>query len=130
MTFPSKDGPNSYVWKLKDVYNARLGDNWPNFASAYGFFSGGESPASPANTNTIQSILINSTGNTTDFGDLLAGVSSNQSSAASTTRGLNAMGYSPNDITTTNSIQYFTFATQGSAVDFGDTTQARTRSAT
>jgi len=129
MAFPSPSGPNSYIWKLKDVYNARLGNNWPNYISSYGFFIGGESPASPATTNTIQWINIPSTGNATDFGDLLAGASSNQSSSASTTRGLNAMGYSPNDVTTTNSIQYFTFSTQGNAVDFGDTTQARTRSA-
>ena len=84
MAFPSKDGPNSFVWKLKDVYNARQGDNWP-VVGAIGLYAGGY--LAPARLNTIQKITLGSTGNATDFGDLSAGIGTMQSGqAASTTR--------------------------------------------
>ena len=50
MPFPSTTGPNSYIWNLKQVYNARLGNNWPSLP-AIGFFGGGYTPTQ---TNVIQ----------------------------------------------------------------------------
>lgn len=118
MTFPSKNGPNSYVWKLKDVYNARLGDNWPGPGNL-GLFAGG---IAPAQTNVIAQINIASTGNATDFGDLIGTANKNLGSMGSSfTRGVFVGGQTDGSYTAgVNVIQYVEFATTGNAVDFGD----------
>jgi hypothetical protein len=65
------------------------------------------------NTNAMEYVDITTTGNGTDFGDLIA---SDRFLAGygSTTRGIIAGGQ------TTNRIQYITIATTGNATDFGD----------
>jgi hypothetical protein len=68
--------------------------------------------------NVIDYITIASTGNATDFGDLIE-VESGNSACASLTRGLFAGGGS------SNIIQYVTIASVGNATDFGDLTAAR-----
>ena len=75
-------------------------------------------------SNVIQYVTIASTGNGTDFGDLL---SSNRDfcGTSSTTRGL-FMGHG--DSGTTNRIQYITIASLGDAIDFGDLTVGRSLS--
>jgi hypothetical protein len=119
MTFPSKDGPNSYVWKLKDVYNARLGDNWPTvFIGDQGVFAGGA--IDPAYSNVIDFISFSSLSNATDFGDLtLARYGPNNGSVGSTTRGCFAGGGEGSGAGT-NVIDFITFKTSGNATDFGD----------
>jgi hypothetical protein len=104
-----------------------------NFYGGYaiagrGVFGGGLSPntAPAADTiyNTLDYITISTTGNATDFGDLvqpLRGVSS----CSSTTRGLFAGGLQISPIVSyENSIRYITIATTGNATDFGDLTVA------
>jgi hypothetical protein len=122
MTFPSKDGPNSYVWKLKDVYNARLGDNWPTpfpFPGARGVFAGGATQGG-GGTNVIDYITIQSTGNATDFGDL-TNTRNASCGASSLTRLVSCSGDigSPS-FTQTNVLDYVTIASTGNAIDFGD----------
>lgn len=96
---------------------------FPNFAgvdaaSARGVFVGG----SPA-TNTIDFITIATTGNATDFGDLL-GTKAQGGGLSSPTRGLYAGGENPAAV---NNIDYITISSTGNAADFGDLTQARRR---
>lgn len=84
-----------------------------------GIFAGGSNtgPASGA-VNTVDYVTIASTGNATDFGDLLA-VTERLASCASSTRGLFAGGQNSSS-TATNVIQYVTIASTGNATDFGD----------
>ena len=77
-----------------------------------GLFGGGDTL-----TNVIEYINIASTGNSTDFGDLLAATRS-MCACASSTRGIFAGGDSGGD--GINVIQYVTIATTGNAIDFGD----------
>ena len=121
MTFPSKDGPNSYVWNLKQVYNARLGDNWPSPA-ARGFFGGGYNPAK---SNVIQYVQMTSSGNTVDFGDLTQARGTNGSAVASTTRGIFQGGNAGPGTPYSNVIDYITISSVGNAADFGDLTVGR-----
>lgn len=116
MAFPSKDGPNSYIWKLKDVYNARQGDNWPGLFERATFAGGAE----PSNSNVIDYITISTTGNATDFGDLTVSRNSLPSGeSSSTTRGIFGAGYITGS-GNVNTIDYITFATTGNSLDFGD----------
>jgi hypothetical protein len=122
MAFPSTTGPNSYIWNLKQVYNARLGDNWPTpfpFPGARGVFAGGvQAPAT--GTNVIDYITIQSTGNATDFGDL-TNTRSASCGASSQTRLVSCSGdVGAPSYTQTNVLDYVTIASTGNAIDFGD----------
>ena len=89
MAFPSPSGPNSYIWNLKQVYNARLGNNWPTpLLGDLGFFAGGDTPAK---SNIIDYVFITSLGNAADFGDLSVPING-VGGLASTTRGIIAGG--------------------------------------
>ena len=70
------------------------------------------------NRNIIDYITIATTGDATDFGDLITDRRSH-GSASSPTRGVVAGAY-PN----TNSIEYITILTTGNSLDFGDLTAA------
>jgi len=119
MPFPSPSGPNSYIWNLKQVYNARLGDNWP-VAGFRGLFAGG---TSPTNSNVIDYINIASAGNATDFGDLtLARQTLRGGGVSSSTRALFTAGYE-SGVAFTNIIDFVTISTTGNATDFGDALQ-------
>ena len=69
--------------------------------------------------NVIEYITIGSTGNVTDFGDLLA-TRYQGASVSSKLRGVFAGGTSE-----TNVIEYVTIASTGNSQDFGDLTQSR-----
>ena len=87
--------------------------------------------ASPLNYNIIDFVTIASTGNASDFGDLLTGRGS-AVIVSSTTRGICAEGTkteSPADAVLTNTIEYVTIAQTGNAVDFGDSSLARSKAA-
>jgi hypothetical protein len=73
------------------------------------------------NTNIIDYVTIASTGNATDFGDLLA-ATSGTAGTSSSTRGIVAGGGTPSKI---NVIQYVTIASTGNSTDFGDLTVAK-----
>jgi len=89
-------------------------------ANARGVNGGGYTGS--AYVNTIEYITISTTGNASDFGDLVAGTMS-MAPMASPTRGVWAGGYqSGGDV---NTIQYITIATTGNAQDFGDQSSRR-----
>jgi hypothetical protein len=87
--------------------------------STRGIIGGGEgaAPVYPL-TNIIDFITIATTGNASDFGDLLAATYA-MGGTASSTRGVFAGG---NAAPQTNVIQYITIASAGNAQDFGDLT--------
>jgi hypothetical protein len=89
--------------------------------STRGLFAGGQETGSGTSVrNVIQYITIASTGNATDFGDLIeAGY--RMAACSNTTRGVFGGG----DVTSTtgpktNVIQYVTIDTTGNTTDFGD----------
>lgn len=110
------------VWALNSygpgVWSAASGSVTPEQLFR-GVFAGGSTGTT---SNVIQYISIPTTGNATDFGDLLTPVNY-LAGFGSTTRGVFAGGNS------TNVIQYITFSSTGNATDFGDETVARQTSA-
>jgi hypothetical protein len=84
--------------------------------STRGVYVGGENAAS-AGENTLDYITIASTGNATDFGNLLA-ANMYSASTSSSTRGVIMGGYVSSS--NSNVIQYITMASTGNATDFGD----------
>ena len=112
--------PNfSGVWNLKEQGVAVKGDRWQPFIDLTGraVFGGG---FSSDYENTLDYITIQSTGNATDFGNLIearygiCGSSNN-------TRGLKWQGMPyPGTTNGTVSIDYITIASTGNASDFGD----------
>jgi len=83
-------------------------------------FAGGTFPA----VNVIQYVTIASTGDATDFGDLLSSLGG-LAGCSSSTRGVFAGGQGPSpSFTITNVIQYITIASTGNSTDFGDLTIA------
>ena len=74
-----------------------------------GIFAGGSAFA-PTKTNRIEYVTISSTGNSTNFGDLIQN-SAGQGSCSSSTRGVFAVA--------NGNIDYITIASTGNSVDFG-----------
>ena len=80
----------------------------------------------PSTTNTLEYITLQSLGNSVDFGDLVEVGSYRGGNVASTTRGLVMGNYGPSTSDYYNrdsDIDFFTFATLGNALDFGDLTE-------
>ena len=74
---------------------------------------------SPANINEIDYFTIASTGNATDFGDILAaGYNSGGAASETIAISMGLTGYA-------NTIQFVTIASTGNATDFGDLTAAK-----
>ena len=92
-----------------------------------GIAGGGQTPDSPNNMNSgLDIIIIRTTGNATEFGDLTLNSGGRYAAGGTSnaTRGLIAGGrYNPG--TYTNAIGFITMATQGNEQDFGDLTLAR-----
>ena len=85
---------------------------------------GGE--GSPANVNTIDYVTILTTGNASDFGDCTTAVRLS-SACSNSTRAIKAGGdFNPSSDTVTNVIEFFTIASRGNGIDFGDLSVART----
>ena len=107
--------PNySGVWSLPAVYQAVAQGNWPYSPTngLLGLFGGGNDSS---RTNVISKINIVATGNSTDFGDLLAATDA-LAACSSDVRGVFGGGYSGAYL---NVIQYVTFSTSGNSSDFG-----------
>jgi hypothetical protein len=84
----------------------------------YGIFAGGNPDGNMS--NVIQYVVIATTGNAIDVGDLaVAQGRGANGTISSTTRGIMAAG-SDNIIGYCNTIQYMTIATTGNSLDFGD----------
>ena len=79
-------------------------------------FGGGEVPASPGTTNTIDYTELASTGNASDFGDLTV-ARRKLASVSSSTRGVFAGGGTPG---ATDVMDYITILSTGNATDFGN----------
>ena len=90
-------------------------------SSTRGIITGGEGPAPYPYFNNIEFVTIASTGNGTDFGDLLA-ANFGLGGGSSPTRGVFGGGAAPSGV---NVIQFITIATTGNATDFGDLTLVR-----
>ena len=90
-------------------------------SSTRGIITGGEGPAPYPYFNNIEFVTIASTGNGTDFGDLLA-ANFGLGGGSSPTRGVFGGGAAPSAV---NVIQFITIATTGDATDFGDLTLTR-----
>jgi hypothetical protein len=90
-------------------------------SSVRGVFAGGYSaPLAPAgNTNIIDYITIASTGDATDFGDLILKMQGS-GGCSNSVRGLFAGGYTPSPAGRTNTINVITITSSGNALDFGD----------
>jgi hypothetical protein len=104
---------------------ARVGNPGSFSNSTRGVVGGGEgaAPTYPM-TNIIDFVTIATTGNASDFGDLLAAAYA-MGGTASSTRGIFAGGNpGPSYI---NVIQFVTIASTGNATDFGDLDGARRR---
>ncbi len=82
--------------------------------------TGSAHPGSPATTNEIEFITIQSTGNSRDFGDINNSCRYGGAAAANSTRALYAGGYTPTNI---NNIDLIIISTQGNATNFGDLRQ-------
>ena len=110
-------GDTSDKWK----YNPGCASN------TRGISAGGISPSgAPAYTNVMEYITIASTGDATNFGDLLSDNKTYPAAFSSSTRGIWGNGGASGS--KINTIGYVTIATLGNCVDFGDTTQARSNS--
>ena len=93
----------------------------------------GGSWANPAaeNTNRIEYITMQTTGNGVDFGDLSQRyIDGGNGACGSPTRGIFCHGYTQPGGSYVNTVSYITIATLGNAMDFGDTSQTRGLSAT
>ena len=87
-----------------------------------GCFIGGLDTTQPApdlDIDVIDFVTIATTGNATDFGNLISGTSS-MGAASNAVRGIVCGGTPDNQTTRFNTIQFITIATTGNAVDFGD----------
>ena len=99
-----------------------------------GIFAGGRtaSPGTAGYHNNIEYVNIQTTGNTTDFGDLYRGGAGPVSgSVCNATRGFMVAGYDwpASPATSYNTIQYITTATLGNSQDWGDLLAGRTGAA-
>ena len=90
-------------------------------SSTRGIITGGEGPAPYPYFDNIEFVTIASTGNGTDFGNLLA-ANFGLGGSSSPTRGVFGGGAAPSSV---NVIQFITIATTGDATDFGDLTLVR-----
>jgi len=94
-----------------------------------GIFTGGYSPSSPADhTNNIEFVTIASTGDASDFGDIIPVSGKTWStfgSGSSPTRGVFGGGYYGSPGTDVTDIQFITLATLGNSQTFGNLTAAR-----
>ena len=109
--------------------NAILFDGASGVASRTRQFAlGGRKGPSFSYTNEIKFITYSSTGNSTDFGDLTTSVAGYRPSGLSNaTRAVRAGGSNDPSVGGVNVIDFFTMASTGNAVDFGDTTLAKLR---
>tara|TARA_B100001250_G_scaffold369128_1_gene352346 strand:- start:55 stop:1101 length:1047 start_codon:yes stop_codon:yes gene_type:complete len=90
---------------------------WDGFASpTRAVFAGGD-VATPADTNIIQYVTIQTKGDAIQFGSLITERGSH-TACSNSTRGLIAGGQTPSS--NLNSIEYVTIASTGDGTDFGD----------
>jgi len=109
----------SGVWDLSEQFDLVKGGNWPNIGNpaTRALFAGGYGGGA---TDTVDTLLLASAGNATDFGNLTAGrYYLSNGGAASSTRAVYGGGLD-NDGNRKNLIEYFTFASTGNGTNFGE----------
>lgn len=122
---------NGAIWYDGTVIKQYINDGWYTLSAALppansgnrGVFGAGNLLPSYAASNAMDYITISTTGNATDFGDMVAN-NSIYGGCSNGSRGLFGGGY-PNNSGNTTTIDYITIATTGNAQDFGDLTVAR-----
>ena len=92
-----------------------------------GFFIGGANPSNPTGISMNEYINIASEGNAVNFGDLAQGGARMGGGCSSETRGLIGGGYKPaaSPSAVVDIIEYFTMASEGNTIDFGNLSDAR-----
>ena len=92
-----------------------------------GFFIGGGHPSTPTGTDENQFINIATQGNALNFGDLAQGGVRMGGGCSSSTRGILGGGYKPaaSPTAVVDIIEYFTMASSGDTIDFGNLSDAR-----
>ena len=108
----------SGVWSLAEALSYTKGGLWPNAANAAptSFFASGRDNGGI--TNSIDTVVFATTGNATDFGDMITG-RERLGGTASSTRGVFGGGQNGSAQTT---MEYITLATAGNATIFGNLT--------
>jgi hypothetical protein len=113
------------VWQIQDALTNTQGETWQIVIIPRGLFFGG------SDSNVIDFITITSTGNATDFGDVLgpttAVTNGRMCGSGSSVRGLMNSGDSDTtaDGNFQDNLQFVTIASAGNGSNFGDLTQAR-----
>tara|TARA_B100000963_G_scaffold235802_1_gene206075 strand:- start:253 stop:1632 length:1380 start_codon:yes stop_codon:yes gene_type:complete len=92
-----------------------------------GFFVGGGASGTPTGTDIHEYIEIATLGNAIDFGNLAQGGIRMFGACGSATRGLLGGGYKPaaSPTAVVDIIEYFTMASSGNTIDFGNLSDAR-----
>jgi len=109
---PYEDSAASGVWSLAEAFAYSKAGLWPTAGrSQTAIYSGGGSPSA---TNIIQSFNLATTGNASDYGDLLGSLTAH-TSFASSSRAVFAGGTNGAD-----RIEYVTISSSGNAADFGN----------
>ncbi len=119
------DTPAPGVWSLAEALTYTKAGIWPsqaNGAAQIGLVMGGENPSA---TDTVQKIIVNTAGNATDYGDLLASGVRGAGFSNSTRAIFGASSYG--GTTYSNVIQYKAFSSSGNFADFGDLSNAARR---
>ena len=104
----------SGVWTLQEALKYTKAGNWPTAGNTatIGLFMGGYNATASSFSAAVDKIVIETTGDATDFGDLsgnrylLAGV-------GSSTRAVFGNHYLRSSGSTSNIIEYFTFSAKG-----------------
>ena len=127
---PGKPGALFYNFDFKTI-EFFDGNSWRQVDNTTrrgrGFFVGGSSPDSPTGHDVHDYIEIATQGNTIDFGNLAQGGMRMGGACGSATRGLIGGGYKPaaSPTAVVDIIEYFTMASGGNTIDFGNLSDAR-----
>jgi hypothetical protein len=116
---PYQDGAAPGVWTLDQVAYWRKQNLWPiagSGATPIALFGGNDS------TNVIDKVLLSTTGNATDFGDMTT-IRRLYGAAASITRAV--FGGGRQGTTNYNTIDYVQFSTNGNTTNFGNLTAGK-----
>ncbi len=106
-----------------DVIASRRGVGSFGDRTRGGSFGGrANAPGSYADTNTIDYVTIQSTGNSQDFGDLssITGLNGSSEWGSATRAMIGRMSANVHPTSTLNRIDYLTVQTKGNTIDFGD----------
>jgi len=122
---PYQDGAAPGVWTIDQAAFWQQQGLWPiaGNVAPIGLFGGGANSGG-SEVNTIDRLLLTTSGNSTDFGDLTL-ARYGLTSCSSSVRGVWAGGFNGGTSTYSNVIDYVTIASAGNATDFGDLTLAR-----